>query len=162
MLKVIDTVQIQAISAQAAVSPRLRTNFNLHPDLADPVHRLLNALALGSYVRPHRHIEPAPKWELFVILSGAIAILTFDDAGRVIERVVLDAQGDNRAAEIGAGDWHSVVVLQPGSVLFEFKPGPYAPVAEKDFAPWAPAEGAPGAAAMLERLMGAQVGDCLG
>jgi cupin fold WbuC family metalloprotein len=159
MIKTIDTAKIHEISAQAAASPRLRSNFNLHPELSDPVQRFLNAIEPGSYVRPHRHVEPIPKWELFVVLSGAIAILSFDDAGQVIERVELDALGGNIAAEIPPSDWHSVVALKPGTVLFEFKQGPYAPASAKDFAAWAPLEGEPGSAAMVERLAKASVGD---
>lgn len=161
MLKIIDTTQIRNLSAQAASSPRLRSNFNLHPELSDPVQRFLNAIEPGSYVRPHRHVEPVPKWELFVVLSGAVALLIFDDAGRVTERVELDAQGENVAVEIAPGEWHSVVALKPGSVLLEFKQGPYAPASAKDFATWAPAEGEPGVAGMLERLENAAVGDRL-
>ena len=39
----------------------------------------------GTYVRPHRHSTP-PRWELFVVLRGALALLVFDDSGRVEER----------------------------------------------------------------------------
>lgn len=85
-------------------------------------------------------------------MQGAIAVLLFDDQGRLTERVEIDAAGPNRAVEVPAGCWHSLVVLKPGTVLFEFKPGPYAAISDKDFAAWAPAEGEPGAAAMLERF----------
>lgn len=161
MLKIIDTAKLHALSAQATASPRRRCNFNLHPDFSDPVQRFLNAIEPGSYVRPHRHVEPVPLWELVVVLAGAAAILVFDDAGRVTERVELDAGGPNIAAELAPGDWHGVVALKAGTVLFEFKEGPYAPAATKDFAAWAPAEGEPGVAVMLERLEKAAVGDSL-
>lgn len=160
MLKIVDTARLRSLSAQAAASPRRRSNFNLHPELADPVQRFLNAIEPGSYVRPHRHVAP-DKWELFVVLSGAVAILVFDDAGRVGERVELAAGGPKLAVEIPPGVWHGLAVLQPGTVLFEFKEGPYSPVDAKDFAPWAPAEGEPGCAALAARLAAAAVGDCL-
>ena len=35
------------------------------------------------------------------------------------------------------------------------KPGPYSQANDKDFAPWAPREGEPGAAEYLERLLAA-------
>ena len=66
------------------------------------------------------------------------------------------------AIEVPAGTWHTVVVLEPGTVLFEFKQGPYAPLSDKDFARWAPAEGDPGAAAMLQRFEDAAPGRRLG
>jgi hypothetical protein len=42
------------------------------------------------------------------------------------------------------------VALDPGTVFFEAKAGPYAPPAGGDLADWAPAEGSPEASA-LER-----------
>jgi cupin fold WbuC family metalloprotein len=162
-LKLVSTGLLAELAQQAAASPRRRANFNLHPELADPVQRFLNAMEPGTYVRPHRHVTPEPKWELFVALQGAVAVLCFDDAGTVAERVEIDAAGPIRAIEVSPGTWHSLVVLQPCSVLFEFKPGPYAAVSDKDFAPWAPAEGAPGAPAMQQRLARAAVGEhCAG
>lgn len=37
------------------------------------------------------------------------------------------------------------------TALFEVKPGPYRPLAEDDFAPWAPRDGAPEAFELLRR-----------
>jgi cupin fold WbuC family metalloprotein len=129
------------LSAQAAASARRRKNLNLHPQLADPVQRLCNALEPGTYVRPHRHPD-ADRWELFVALTGAAVVLTFDDAGTVQERLVIANDGANRGVELPAGAWHTVAALATGTVLFEVKPGPYSPLSDKDFATWAPPEGA--------------------
>lgn len=160
-MKLIDLSLIEALVREAQQAPRGRKNWNLHPELADPVQRFLNAMEPGSYVRPHRHREPVPRWELFVVLTGRALVLRFDAEGRVLERVELAAQGDVRAVEIAAGDWHVVVAIEPATVLFEFKPGPYALGSDKDFAAWAPAEGAPGCAELLARYRSAEVGDCL-
>ena len=160
-VKRIQTEALASLSHDAAGSPRRRCNLNLHPELADPVQRLLIAIEPGSYVRPHRHGQPA-KWELFVILAGRLAVLVFDAEGRVLERDELAAGGATRIAEIPPGAWHSVAALEPGTVLFEVKPGPYAPLADKDFAAWAPAEGDAGAAALAERIARARVGELLG
>ncbi len=37
------------------------------------------------------------------------------------------------------------------TALFEVKPGPYQPLGESDFAPWAPRDDTAGAAALLRR-----------
>lgn len=161
-IRLVTNEQLATLSQQAVASPRRRANHNLHPKLADPVQRFLNAMEPGTYVRPHRHVTPGPKWELLVALSGAIAVLLFDDAGRVTERVVVAASGPVRAIEVPPGIWHTVVVLEAGTVLFEFKQGPYASLSDKDFAHWAPAEGEPGASAMLERFLAAAPGARLG
>ena len=139
-MKTIDTAALMSMCHAAAVTPRLRKNLNLHTELDDPVQRLLNAFEPGTYLRPHRHAEP-PKWELFVILTGRAAVLTFADDGRVLERVDLDAEGGTRLVEIQQAAWHTLVALAPRTVLFEVKRGPYLPNPPHDVAAWAPAEG---------------------
>ncbi|MBS1190547.1 MAG: uncharacterized protein H6R10_2339 [Rhodocyclaceae bacterium] len=160
-MKRIQASDLAALSRDASKAPRRRSNLNLHPELADPVQRLLNAIEPGSYVPPHRHGSPA-KWELFVILSGAIAVLIFDGEGKVLERVELDADGPTRMVEIPPAAWHSAVALRAGTVVLEVKPGPYAALASEDFASWAPKDGTEEAAALVERLARAGVGECLG
>jgi cupin fold WbuC family metalloprotein len=139
-MKLINQAMISGLTAQAQQSPRARTNLNLHAQYDDPVQRLLIAIEPGSYVRPHRHLE-ANKWELFLIVSGRIAAVFFDDEGRIQERILLSPQGPGHGFEIVAGQWHTVVALEPGTVFFEVKPGPFMPTSDKDFAIWAPAEG---------------------
>ncbi len=160
-MKVITTSILRELSAQASASERLRVNWNLHPALGDPVQRFLNAIEPGSYVRPHRHCNPSEKWELFVILSGAALVLLLDEAGKVLARVELAAAGEQRVVEIPAGAWHTLAALQPATVLFEVKQGPYSAMSDKDFAAWAPLEGSAGAHELVSRYLMAQVGDSL-
>jgi len=130
---------IAELSREAARSERRRKNRNLHA-MEDAVHRLLNAMEPGTYVRPHRHLHP-PKSETALAVAGRIGILFFDDAGRVLEWRVLARDGDTLGADVPPGTWHSLVALEPGSVFFETKAGPYAPPPAEDLAGWAPAEG---------------------
>ncbi len=136
----IDNALLTALQQQAKESPRRRAHRNIHSELSDPVQRLLIAIEPGSYVKPHRHLEAA-KWELFLVLRGRIAALIFDDEGRIEERMLLDPRGAQLGFEIPPGVWHCVVALEPGSLFFEVKPGPYIQPADKDFARWAPDEG---------------------
>jgi cupin fold WbuC family metalloprotein len=159
MIKTIDLSTLQQLTQAAQARERGRMNLNLHTDLADPVQRFLNAIEPGSYVRPHRHAHPTPRWELFVILSGAVAVLIVNAHGRVMQRHVLDADGAERVIEIPPGAWHVLTALKSGTVLFECKPGPYLATEDKDFAPWAPAEGASDCADWVQRYCDAQVGD---
>ncbi len=119
---------------------RLRANFNVHQTLEDPVQRMLNVFQPGSYVRPHRH--EGGRFELFLRLTGSAAAMTFDEAGSPVSGTVL-VEGGDWAVEMPGGSWHTVFALAPDTVLFEVKPGPYRPLAENDFAPWAPREGTP-------------------
>jgi cupin fold WbuC family metalloprotein len=149
-MTIIDSTLLDALSAEAAGLPRRRKNLNLHASLEDPIQRLCNAVEPGSYVRPHRHAPD--RWELFTALRGLIRVLTFADDGRVLNVLLLGPGCDAVLAEIPGGTWHSLVSLQPGSVFFEVKPGPYSPVGDKGFAAWAPGEGE-GRAADLEAWM---------
>lgn len=147
-MKLINEQDIQLLIADAGQSPRKRKNLNLHAQLEDPVQRLCNAFEPGTYIRPHRHPE-AGRWELFVMLKGEAAILSFDDHGSVTERFVLSEHGPNRIIEIPPNTWHALVALQTGTVLFEVKKGPYRALTDKDFAKWAPLENDPQAPAFV-------------
>lgn len=150
-IKKIDSNLLRTLSENARKSPRLRMNYNLHDSLDDPCQRLLNALEPGTYVRPHRHTDP-PKSEAFVALSGRMSVLIFDDHGNLTESLLLDSKEGLIAVEVPSGRWHSIVSHESGSVFFEVKHGPYHPLTDKDFAPWAPAEGGPSASDFLENL----------
>ena len=154
-IKQIDPAAVRDLIAQAAASPRRRKNLNLHATLAEPVQRFVNAFEPGTYVRPHRHSD---KWELFVLLQGAAAVLTFDDAGRVEERVELNGAEGARVVEIPQATWHTLVSLMPGTVLFEVKRGPYDPSVPADYAPWCPSEDDPEARSFERRLRYARRG----
>lgn len=150
-LRLITPTDLDALSRAAQVTPRRRHNLNLHADYADPCQRLFNAVEPESYVRPHRHSDP-PKPECFVAVRGRLALLLFDERGVVTQRVALAPQGPVVAAEVPAGAWHAIVAVAPGSIFFETKPGPYVALTDKDFAPWAPAEGSAAARVYLEAL----------
>jgi cupin fold WbuC family metalloprotein len=154
-MKILDKKTIESLSEQAAASPRLRKNLNLHGELDDPVQRLCNAMEPGTYVRPHRH---SAKWELFLVVSGSLAVLTFDDMGKVLTRTRLSSTGPDFGIEIPENTWHTLVSLAPGTVMFEVKQGPYAPPAREDFAAWAPEESSAKAAAFVEWFNNAEVG----
>ncbi len=141
-MKVIDQKAFDDASQNALRSPRRRSNWNLHEKLDDPVQRLFNAIEPGTYIRPHRHGDPA-TWELFLLVRGSAVLLTFDDSGRVTERFSLAAGGRQTGVEIPPRTWHTMVSLEPGTIFFEVKQGPYVPPQPENIASWAPAEGDP-------------------
>ncbi len=136
----IDGRLLDEVSGEAAASPRRRKNRNFHPADDFPAHRLLNGVEPGSYILPHRHLDPA-KDESIIVLRGRFGAIEFDDAGGVKQALLLDAGGDLRGIDIPHGIWHTLVSLAPGSVFFEAKAGPFVPLLESEKAPWAPAEG---------------------
>jgi cupin fold WbuC family metalloprotein len=149
----IDEVLLDSTTGEARRSGRRRRNFNFHHCLDAVSNRLLNAMEPGSYVQPHRHLDPV-KDETFVVLRGAFGLVIFDDAGRVTLATVLSASGSVRGADVPSGTYHSLFALQPGSVFFEAKAGPYCPLADAERAPWAPPEGDPGSGAYLAWMEG--------
>lgn len=143
-MKIINNKILDQLSLQALESERLRKNLNLHDDYADPCQRLFIAMEPGTYIRPHRHTEP-PKPECFMAVRGKLALLVFEDNGEVREVIPFGMNCDTVAIDLPAGEWHSIIVLESGSVFFETKPGPYVALSDKDFAPWAPEENSPDA-----------------
>jgi len=149
--RIIDQAILDLVTTQARASPRKRKNLNFHANEADASHRLLNAIEPGSYVLPHRHLDAA-KDESILILRGRLGAVLFDEAGRVVERGVLQPGGPNVMLNVPHGTFHTVLALESGTVFFEAKAGPYLPLSAAERAPWAPQEGEPGAAAYLEGL----------
>jgi cupin fold WbuC family metalloprotein len=133
-------------------SPRRRVIAPFHKDHADPLHRMLNAVQPDSYIRPHRHLDP-PKAEGWVLLRGSVAFFTFDDDGGVRDCLRVWAGGDPFGVDLTAGIYHTFIALEPDTVIYEVKPGPYTPANDKSFAPWAPAEGDPQAPAYMQALL---------
>jgi cupin fold WbuC family metalloprotein len=152
-VQLIDQALLETTLARAATSPRGRINHNFHPDMASNPHRFLNAWTRGSYAAPHRHLE-VPKPESFIVLRGELALFIFDDEGIVTETHILGRNGVI-GIDLAPGLWHTVTALSETAVCFEVKAGPYEAATDKEFAPWAPREGDPGAAAYLAGLVSA-------
>ncbi len=150
-IRLIDDTLLAAISREAQARPRRRANHNFHPGDDFPAHRLLNAIEPDSYLPPHRHLDPQ-KDESIIVLRGELGLLLFDDAGGVLDSCRLQAGGDCQGVDILHGTWHTVMALQPGTVIFEAKSGPYVPLVAAEKAAWAPAEGDPAAVDYWRRL----------
>ena len=149
-MKIIDQPLLDELTGQARQHSRLRKNWNVHQSDDHACHRLLNAIEPDSYIRPHRHLDPA-KDETFVIVRGRLGIILFDDAGAVQETVLLAARG-TIAADIPHGRFHTAVSLEEGTIFFEAKAGPYRPLSPEEQAGWSPQDSTPEAGAYLAGL----------
>lgn len=152
-VQLIDDALIDATLARAVAAPRGRINHNFHPSLDSNLHRFLNAWTRGSYAAPHRHLQ-VPKPESFVVLRGELGLFVFDDAGAITDKFILGRDG-LVGIDLEPGLWHTVTALTDTAVCFEVKSGPYDAATDKEFAPWAPREGDPAAAAYLAGLVSA-------
>ena len=147
----LDAALLDALTASARALPRLRSHHNLHADPGDAAHRLLVAMEPDSYVRPHRHLDPA-KAETIIVLRGRLGTLIFDSDGQVREAREMAPGGAVIGYHVPPGVFHSIVALDSGTLFIEAKAGPYAAPTESEWGWWAPPEGAPGVSAYLELM----------
>lgn len=128
-MKIIDKTLLDAISEKAAQNERLRMNYNFHQQLEDKVQRLLNALEPGTIMPVHRHQHTD---EMYIVLRGKLIVKFFDDQKQVISSSVLSPAEGNYGVSIAAGEWHTIEVMEKGTIIFEIKEGPYAPLSSED------------------------------
>lgn len=125
----INTDLLTSVTEEARKSERLRKNYNLHESLDSKVQRLFNAMEPGTIVPVQRHQNTA---ETIMLVKGRMTIIIYDDKKNVLESHILDTSIGNYGYHIPAGVWHSVHVLESGTVMFEVKEGPYAPLSDED------------------------------
>ncbi len=147
-IRTFDSTFLDALSAEAAASPRRRKNANLHTKMDYPSQRFFNALCADTYVQPHRHVE-ASKDETLVLLRGTLGAVIFNEDGQVASAQILLP---GMIADVPFNTYHTWIALEDGTVFFEAKAGPYVPLLPEEKAPFAPPEGDPEAPAYLETL----------
>ncbi len=118
------------LTEQAKASPRLRMNYDLRNSSEDKSQRMLNAIEPGSYVPIHRHSKTS---ETVVCLRGRLVEEYYDEKNRTCtETIELSSNGPIVALNIPIGQWHTVRVLESGTVIMEVKDGPYEPQSPED------------------------------
>ena len=143
---------IKPVMYKAKTSPRRRMNHNFHPQLDDPLQRMLNCLEPDTYIQPHKHENP-DKCEAFILLKGKLLVVEFDNDGCVSSHALLESGTDTYGAEIAPRVFHCIIALEPGTVVYEVKNGPYSPIDDKNFASWAPKEGEADCPKYLQNLL---------
>jgi len=128
-MKIIDTSLLDSVTEQATKSPRLRMNHNFHESMEAKSQRLLNALEPGTEIPIHRHRTTA---ETYILLRGTIGVLFYNNEREIIETTELNPLKGKYGIDIPAGQWHTLEVLEPGTVIFEVKDGPYRAIGDED------------------------------
>lgn len=128
-MRIIDNELLDKLTEQAATNERLRKNYNLHRSLNDNVQRLLNAMEPGTELPVHRHLHTD---ETYVVLKGSLNVLLYNEKKKLTQTILLDPKIGKYGVSIPAGQWHTVEILEKGTVIFEVKQGPYAPLEAKD------------------------------
>ncbi|KAF1069883.1 MAG: hypothetical protein GAK45_00975 [Pseudomonas citronellolis] len=143
--RLLDSSLFTDLAGRAQDNPRQRQHYNLH-SAEEPCHRLLNALQPGTYIQPHCHRDPN-KAESILVLRGRLGLLLFSPSGELLETRELAPLGECVGVDLPPGSFHALVALEPDSLMFECKAGPYLPPADDERGAWAPRENEPGAAA---------------
>lgn len=128
-MQLINTELLEKVISEAKESPRLRMNFNLHDSLEAPAQRLLNALEPGTVLPIHRHQHTA---ETYILLKGRVRLWLYNEAKEVIDTYEMDPLQGRYGVNVKPGEWHTLEVLEEGSVVFEVKDGPYKPFTPED------------------------------
>ncbi|MBU1092511.1 WbuC family cupin fold metalloprotein [Patescibacteria group bacterium] len=101
-------------------------------------NQVINFVLANSYMQPHQHPDKNKIEEIW-LLEGDMAVLFFDDQGKITDVAKLDPQQNNHII-IPAFAWHTYVTLSDHSISYETMHGIYDPATWKEFAEWAPHE----------------------
>lgn len=121
MLQLLDKTIIDATSARAKESPRLRMNYNFHPSLDDKVQRFINCMEPGTQVGIHHH----PVDETLIVIRGAVKAILVDDDKNVIDAKVIRSADGVYGVLLPKNIWHTIECLEPDTCVFEVKEGPF-------------------------------------
>lgn len=126
---IIDQKLLDELTAQAKANPRLRQAYDLRTTSEDKSQRMLNALEPGTIMPIHRHRNTS---ETMVIVRGKLIERFYDDKGNITDEVLMEPCGQYSMVQIEADMWHSLEVLESGTVIFEAKDGGYEPISDND------------------------------
>lgn len=141
---IINNQLLDTLSSQAKASPRLRQAYDLRNTPEDNSQRMLNALEPGTVMPIHRHRKSS---ETICMVRGKMVMRFYDDNGNVTDEFlmaptslhslpsILEGECNEPTIpmiQVEAGQWHSLEVLEEGTVVFEAKDGSYEPLGEGD------------------------------
>lgn len=137
-------------------SSRQRMILPLHRKQSAPVQRMINFLQPETYIRPHLHPRKGAS-ETIIVITGSITFYVFDDQGEITAHYKLTSVPGENMIDMEPNVWHSFVVNEPDTIIYEFKMGPYDKELDKTFAVWSPEENSSAAKPFLNRLKSGQV-----
>ena len=130
---------LDELTAKAKENPRLRCNLDMRNSADDQSQRMLNALEPGTVMPIHRHKTTS---ETCICIRGHFEEYLYGftetrgngtpdpDSFGIVEKI--DMYPGGPILNIEKGQWHSLKCLESGTVLFEAKDGPYAPLEPDD------------------------------
>ena len=125
----LDNHLFDTVLLQAQESPRRRMNYDLRTSKADTSQRMLNVLMTDTVIPIHRHTETS---ETVIVCRGKVREEFYDAQGNKTAEFVLEAGGECPGIQVPMGQYHTLVCLEDGSVIFEAKDRAYDPVGTEE------------------------------
>ncbi|HUS50933.1 MAG TPA: WbuC family cupin fold metalloprotein [Candidatus Paceibacterota bacterium] len=130
---------LQKLIQESRTSPRKRAAHIVRSFKQGTPGVMFNALQLGTYIRPHFHPREEGT-EILISITGKSIAIIFDEKGKIKENYTLSKEETNYL-EIPSRTFHTVIALEPDSVLCELYTTTHPETEYKQFASWAPEEG---------------------
>ena len=146
---ILDNKLFDEILLRAQESPRRRMNFDLRTqaqisgqagndvkecvgnvEWKDQSQRMLNVLMTDTVIPIHRHNDTS---ETVIVCRGKVREEFYDAEGNRTAEFVLEAGGECPGIQVPMGQYHTLVCLEDGSVIFEAKDRAYDPAGTEDF-----------------------------
>ena len=146
---ILDNKLFDEILLRAQESPRRRMNFDLRTqaqipgqagndvkecvgnvEWKDQSQRMLNVLMTDTVIPIHRHNDTS---ETVIVCRGTVREEFYDAEGNKTAEFVLEAGGECPGIQVPMGQYHTLVCLEDGSVIFEAKDRAYDPEGTEDF-----------------------------
>ena len=96
----------------------------------DQSQRMLNVLMTDTVIPVHRHNDTS---ETVIVCRGKVREEFYDADGNKTAEFVLEAGGECPGIQVPMGQYHTLVCLEDGSVIFEAKDRAYDPERTEDF-----------------------------
>lgn len=130
---ILDNNLFNEILEKAKSSPRRRMNYDLRTqadvpagigslEWADQSQRMLNVLMTDTVIPIHRHTETS---ETVIVCRGKVREEFYDAEGNMTAEFVMEAGGECPGVQVPMGQYHTLVCLEDGSVIFEAKDRAY-------------------------------------
>lgn len=113
---------------------RPRYRICAHQDTSDNLQEMYICAKDEGYIPVYKHPDTATT---HFILEGIIALVIFDEAGRISRVEILDKEKGAWSCRVGAGIYYMTFVVTTWATYFECKAGPFT-AASNVLAPWTP------------------------
>lgn len=147
-MKRLDCSLFHSLAQRARENPRKQHIDEFHSSTDGTIRRLLHALEPDGYIRP---FASHGTDKMLLCVQGKFLVATFTPDNTIDDISILGSDLHCRGAEIPSGTFHSVLALEPSSILYESHYGKPQRFTE---APWAPEHSdREGAKAFLQRII---------